>query len=163
MSLVVSMRLKEPQMNRLRRLARRLGRTPSETGALLIEEAMRQAEFGQIVFRDSSAGRQTYLQGSSLAVWEVIDVARHYDMDALRTAGHLHWPVERVTAALNYAEAFPEEIEMAREDNVSYDADSVSRLLPQTIPFSAGEAKKRHQVAAGKRRKPKPRARANKA
>ncbi len=157
MSLVVSMRLKEPQMTRLRRLARRLGRTPSEAGALLIEEALRQTEFGHIVFRDSTAGRQAYLQGSGLAVWEVIDVASHYGMDPIRTARHLHWPDDRVKAALSYANAFPEEIKMAREDNASYDPEAVLRMLPQATVFSAAEKRPRGKSAS--RRKPTPPAR----
>lgn len=153
MSLVVSMRFKESQMNRLRRLARRLGRTPSEAGALLIEESLRQMEFGHIVFRDSPAGRQAYLQGSGLAVWEVMEVARHYGMDAKKTGRHLQWPADRVSAALNYAEAFPEEIEMARQDNAAYGQEVVVRMLPQTTVFSISEAEDRMESAPRRRKK----------
>lgn len=138
MSVVVSMRLKEPLMHRLRRLARRLGRTPSETSALLVEEALRRAEFGFIVFRDSPAGRQAYIEGSGLAAWEVVELASRYDMDAVRTARHLHWPVARVQAALNYAAAYPDEIAAAREDNEAYTFELVSRMLPGAERFSAG-------------------------
>lgn len=130
MSQVLSMRLQEGQMERLRRVARRMGRTLGETGALLVEEALRRAEFGHIEFRDSPVGRQAYVQGSSLAVWEVVRLARDYGMDAARTAEHLEWPEFRVQAALNYAAAYPEEIEAAIEDNAAYDWESVSRMLP---------------------------------
>jgi len=75
-SQVVSMRLKEAQMERLRRAARRLGLTPSETSARLVEEALRRNDFAFLDFRDSPVGRQACLQGSSLAVWEVVLVAR---------------------------------------------------------------------------------------
>ena len=129
MSHVLSMRLRDDQMERLRRLARRLGRTPSETSALLLEESLREAEFAAIEFRDSPAGRQAYITGSGLAVWEVVMVARGYDGDAERTAALLEWPVVKVKAALNYAEAFPEEIATALADNDKGFAE-LKRLLP---------------------------------
>ena len=78
-SQVVSISLQEGQMERLRRLARRLGRTPSETSALLVEEALRHAEFGLLEFRDSPVGRQAYVQGSRLAVWQVAQLANQYE------------------------------------------------------------------------------------
>jgi predicted DNA-binding protein len=130
MSHVVSIRFQDSQMERLRRLARRLGRTPSEAGALLVEEALREAEFGHIDFRNSATGRLAYVKGSSLAVWEVVKLLRSYDMDVTKTARHLEWLPLRVQAALNYANAYPEEIEAAIEDEAS-DFLTLSRLLPQ--------------------------------
>jgi uncharacterized protein (DUF433 family) len=135
MSQVISMRLRDEQVERLRRLARRLGRTPSETGALLVEESLRQAEFGHIEFRPSPLGRQAYVRGSTLAVWEVILVARAFGLDAERTAAHLEWPRFRVQAALNYAAAFPDEVELAIADNAAIGWDELSRQLPQTELF----------------------------
>ncbi len=38
---VVSMRMEESQEERLEKMAQRLGRSPSETGALLVEEGLR--------------------------------------------------------------------------------------------------------------------------
>jgi len=139
MSQVVSMRLKQGQMERLRRVARRLGLTPSETSARLVEEALRRGEFAFIDFRDSAVGRQAYLQGSSLAVWEVVMVAQCYDLDPERTAAHLRWPGVRVRAALNYARAFPEEIDAAIRDNDAVDFEALSRMLPQATQFVAGD------------------------
>lgn len=138
MSQVVSLRLRDEQIERIRRLARRMNRTVSETSALLLEEALRAAEFAFIQFRDSPAGRQAYIQGSSLAVWEVVLVARSYGGDITQTAEHLQWPEIKVHAALNYANAYPEEIEAAIEDNqVSFEA--LSHLIPdaQQLPVPA--------------------------
>lgn len=157
---VVSMRLQDGQVERLRRLSRRLGRTPSETGALLVEEALRRAEFGHIEFRDSAVGRQAYVQGSRLAVWQVVQIARSYGqshgqsygqeagqpdagtletrtLDAGKAADHLGWPAVKVQAALEYAQAFPEEIEAALADNAAFDAETLRRMLPQAQAFSA--------------------------
>jgi hypothetical protein len=129
------MRLQDEQVSRLRRIARSLGRTPSETSALLVEEGLRRSEFAFIDFRNSPVGRQAYVQGSSLAVWEVVLVARSYDMHMEQTAEHLQWQETRVQAALNYGAAFPDEIEAAIEDNASYDLTTLSRMLPQTAQW----------------------------
>ncbi len=114
-----------------------MGRTPSETGALLVDEGLRSAEFGQIEFRNSPVGRQGYIRGSSLAVWEVIMVAKSYDLDLAQTAEHLGWPLYRVKAALNYYNAFPNEIEEAIADNAAFDFEALSRMLPQAERFNA--------------------------
>ena len=137
MSQVISMRLHEQQVERLRRLSRRLGRTPSETSALLVEEALRRTEFASIEFRDSAVGRQAYIQGSSLAVWEVMQVGHHYSLDAQHVADHLAWPLVKVQAALGYAQAFPEEIEAALADNAAFDAQALRRMVPQAEVFMA--------------------------
>lgn len=139
MSQVVSMRLREDQMERLRRMARQLGRSVGETGALLTEEGLRRSEFAFIDFRDSSIGRQAYVQGSRLAVWEVVSIARSYGMDPQRTAEHFHWPLPKVKAAFNYAAAFPEEIETALRDHDALDFAALSRLLPQAEIFHVGD------------------------
>ncbi len=139
MSQVVSMRLKDGQMERLRRVARQLGLTPSETSARLVEESLRRGEFSFIDFRDSAVGRQAYIQASSLAVWEVVMVAQCYALDPERTAAHLRWPIVRVQAALNYARAFPEEIDAAIRDNDAVDFEAISRMLPQATRFVVGE------------------------
>jgi uncharacterized protein (DUF433 family) len=131
------MRLQEDQIERLRRLARRLGRTPSETSTLLVEEALRRAEFAFLDFRDSPVGRQAYIQGSRVAVWEVVQVARSYQMDPARTAEHLRWPVLQVRAALNYAAAYPDEVEAAIRDNEALDFEALTRMLPQAERFVA--------------------------
>lgn len=132
---VMSLRFAPGQMERLQRLARRLGRTPSETTALLVEESLRRSEFAFIDFRDSSAGRQAYVQGTGLAVWEVVLVAREYDLDAQKTAEYLQWTTARVQSALSYAQAFPDEIEVALQDNASYSFERLQRLVPQIRSF----------------------------
>ncbi|MGK7874124.1 MAG: transcriptional regulator [Xenococcaceae cyanobacterium] len=130
MSQVVSTRLAPETAERLKRLARRLGKSPSETGAMLIEESLREAEFAYIEFRNSSVGRQPYMKGSSLAVWEVIIVGQDYNMDEQKVAEHLTRSIEWVRAAFNYAEAYPEEIRLAIEDNRAMNYSALKRILP---------------------------------
>ena len=48
MSKVISTRLTLETEARLQRLACRLGKTPSETGAMSIKESLRQSEFAYI-------------------------------------------------------------------------------------------------------------------
>jgi len=138
-SKVVSMRFAPEQIERLQRVARRMGRTGSEVAALFVEESMRRTEFAFVDFRDSAAGRRACITGSSLAVWEVIMVARSYEMDAAKTAEHLQWPIVKVKAAFNYFEAFREEVQADLDENDSYDFEKAKRLLPsiQLFEFKA--------------------------
>jgi uncharacterized protein (DUF433 family) len=131
MSRVISVRFQDEQVERLRRISRRLGKRPSETVALLVEEALRMSEHPQIDFRDSMAGRQAYVKGSGLAVWEVAMVARDYGGNTEKVAAHLGWPLAWVQAALNYARDYREEIDAALADNDAVDFAALQRLLPQ--------------------------------
>ena len=140
---VVSSRLDPEQEARLSRMARHLGRTPSDTVALLIEEGLRRAEFTFIDFRDSPAGRQACLQGSSLAVWEVVWIAQGYKNDVNKTAGHLELSPVKIQAALHYAKTFPEEIETAVQEHEAGDFESLSRMAPQAEIFPPPPARKR--------------------
>ena len=135
-STVVSLRVSEDQAERLQRKARRLGRSPSETGAILLEESLRRDEFAFIDFRDSALGRQAHIQASRLPVWMVVKMVRAFGGDVQKTADHLHRSPPQIQAALNYAKAFPDEIEAAIKDNDSYDFAKISQMIPQARVFS---------------------------
>src|SRR6516225_4229307 len=100
---VVSMRLPAESGNRLKRMARRHGWTPSDASARLVEEGLRRSEFAFIDFRDSAAGRQACIQGSTLAVWEVMLLVQSHKGSLSAVAKHLQWPKAKVQAAVNYA------------------------------------------------------------
>jgi len=142
-STVISMRLPAESGQRLRRMARRHGWTASDASARLVEEGLRRSEFAFIDFRDSAAGRQACIQGSTLAVWEVMLLVRSHAGDAAAAARHLKWPQMKVQAAVHYAEAFPEEIGEAIADNDAMDFAALKRMLPRTTEFVAGRAAKR--------------------
>jgi len=142
-SMVLSMRLPTESGQRLKRMANRHGWTPSDTSARLIEEGLRRSEFAFIDFRDSSAGRQAYLQGSTLAVWEIMLLLRSYRGNITAVAKHLRWPEGKVRAAVNYAEAFPQEIEAAMAENDSADFQRLKRMLPQAKEFVATKPARR--------------------
>ena len=130
-SLVLSMRLPVESGKRLKRMANRHGWTPSDASAHLVEEGLRRCEFAFIDFRDSSAGRQAYVQGSTLAVWEVMLLLRSYGQNVSAVGKHLRWPEAKVQAALNYAEAFREEIQEAIAENEAVEFATLKRMLPQ--------------------------------
>jgi hypothetical protein len=142
--MVISMRLPLKSGQRLRRMATRHGWTTSDASARLVEEGLRRSEFAFIDFRDSAAGRQACLQGSSLAVWEIIMLARNYKNDVTRLAAHLRWPEAKVQAAFNYFKAFPDEINHAIAENEAMDFESLSRMLPQAKEFVVREPAGKH-------------------
>lgn len=150
-SAVISMRLPASSRERLKRLARRHGWTPSDTSARLVEEGLRRSEFAFIDFRDSAVGRQAYIQGSSLAVWEVMMLMRSYRDDENAVAQHLEWPLVKVAAACNYAKAFPEEIREALSEQDAMTFDSIKQMLPQIELFRAGKATRRSNAKASAR------------
>ncbi len=142
-SIVVSMRLPAKSSKRLKQLAHRHGWTPSDTSARLVEEGLRRSEFAFIDFRDSPAGRQAYVQGSSLAVWEVALLLRSYRGKAGAVARHLEWPEAKVSAAASYAQAFPDEIRAALSENSATSVEVLKRMLPQTTDFAVRTHRKR--------------------
>lgn len=142
-STVISMRLPEASGIRLRRMARRHGWTPSDASARLVEEGLRRSEFAFIDFRESAAGRQAYIQGSSLAVWEAMLLYRTYKNDVEAVARHLDWPAIKVHAAVNYAEGFPGEIDEALAENEASSFAKIKRMLPQAVEFHAGKTARR--------------------
>jgi len=136
-SVVVSMRLPEESGRRLKRLAKRHGWSASDASARLVEEGLRRSEFALIDFRDSPVGRQAYIQGSSLAVWEVMMIVRAYKGNTKRAADHLEWPEAKVLAAVHYTEAFPKEIDEALAENEAMDFEALKRLIPDLHEFRA--------------------------
>ena len=141
-STVISMRLPLESGKRLRRMANRHGWTPSDASARLVEEGLRRSEFAFIDFRDSPAGRQACIQGSTLAVWEVLLLVRSYKADVPAAARHLRWPEAKVQAAVNYGEAFPQEIEEAISENEAMDLMALKRMLPQASEWAPRKTSK---------------------
>ena len=142
-SIVISMRLPPESSKRLKRMAARHGWTPSDASARLVEEGLRRQDFAFIDFRDSAVGRQAYIQGSSLAVWEVAMLLRAYSQDVAAVAKHLCWPEVKVQAAQNYAKAFHDEIGRALAENDAMDFESLRRMLPQAVQITLkGPAKR---------------------
>ncbi len=76
-----------------------------------------EEEFPGIGFRDSVGGREAYVLGHRVAVWEVIDVYKEAKSIAT-VAEHFGWPDYLVECALAYSREFPREIADQRRAEV---------------------------------------------
>ena len=111
--------------------------TPAE---IVVEEWLRQNRFALIEFRGFSGERHACIKGR-LQVWQVIEVARGYNMDARKTAEHLELSPEQVESAFQYYHAYPSEVEQALNENkVGY--ERLKQMLPrmERITVSLNEA-----------------------
>lgn len=131
MSKTMSLRLTAEQLAAVEKWRRRFNqRSTSATLQLLLEEKLREEEYSAITFGDSAAGRQAYVAGTGLAVWEVVMVARAYDQDVGMTAEHLEVPERLIRAALTYAANFPDEVGAQLAENDDMDFEALKRILP---------------------------------
>jgi len=94
--------------------ARAAKTSKSDLVARYVMEKSIETEFPGISFRDSLFGREAYLTGHRVAVWEVLAVYEEA-RSVQKTAEHFHWPTVLVKRALAYAKAFREEIRTSRE------------------------------------------------
>src|SRR5205085_9963886 len=80
----------------------RLARTSkSDLVARYVMEKSIETEFPGIAFRDSIAGREAYLAGHRVSVWEVL-VVHDETRSIAKTAEHFHWPLILVKRCLAY-------------------------------------------------------------
>jgi len=128
----IDIEMPDEQAARLDRFAMSVRKSPREATAQLIEEGLRHAEFPAVEFRDSDSGRQAYVVGSSLAVWEVVMTDESYGRSAEQTAAHLRWPLTRVEPVLAYARTYQQEIAAALQENRSVSPANLQRLLPNS-------------------------------
>src|SRR5437899_12523428 len=89
--------------------ARAAKTSKSDLVARYVIEKSLETEFPGISFRDSISGREAYVTGHRVAVWEVVAVHSE-TKSAAKTADHFHWPRVLVTRALTYAKAFSEHV-----------------------------------------------------
>jgi len=98
--------------------ARAARTSKSDLVARYVIEKSLETEFPGISFRGSLSGREAYLTGHRVAVWEVVAVYEE-TRSVEKTAGHFRWPRVLVRRALAYAKAFPEKIHTARDEESS--------------------------------------------
>jgi len=94
--------------------ARAARTSKSDLVARYVIEKSLETEFPGISFRDSLSGREAYLTGHRVAVWEVLAVYEE-TKSVDKAARHFQWPRVLVKRALAYAKAFPEEVTGARD------------------------------------------------
>jgi uncharacterized protein (DUF433 family) len=116
-TIVQSCRIEADHAALLSRQAKRRHLEVSTLSSLYLKEKALEEEFPGIGFRDSLGGREAYVLGHRLAVWEVVDVY-HQSKTIAKTAAHFRWPPALVRCALAYAKAYPNEIAQQREAEV---------------------------------------------
>jgi hypothetical protein len=112
-TVVQSCRIEAGHAALLARQAKRRHLEVSTLSSLYLREKALEEEFPGIGFRDAAGGREAYVPGHRVAVWEVVEVLREAKT-IIRTAGHFRWPASLVRCALAYAKAFPREIAQQR-------------------------------------------------
>jgi hypothetical protein len=144
MSQTITLRVPDSVADWVKSWARRSGRSVNDIGAMLLEEAKRVSEFADIEFNTFAGERHACVKGH-LQVWQTIEVAQRLDMDPARLAEYFDWPAWRAQAALNYYEAFPEEIDVAIAENQSVGYEKLKRMFPHMrlteVSFSNPEEK----------------------
>ena len=113
-TIVQSCRIEEDHAVLLSRQAKRRHLEVSTLSSLYLKEKALEEEFPGIGFRDSVGGREAYVQGHRVAVWEVVEVQREAKTVA-KMADHFRWTPALVRCALAYAKAFPKEILQQRD------------------------------------------------
>ena len=113
-TVVQSCRIEADHAALLARQARRRHLEVSTLSSLYLKEKALEEEYPGIGFRDSIGGREAYLLGHRVAVWEVMDVYQEAKTIA-KAADHFRWPPALVRCALAYAKAYPKEIAQQRE------------------------------------------------
>src|SRR5918998_4971262 len=98
--------------------ARAARTSKSDLVARYVIEKSIESEFPGISFRDSLSGREAYLTGHRVAVWEVLAVYEE-TKSIEQTASHFRWPRVLVQRALAYAKAFPDEVLTARDEEAA--------------------------------------------
>jgi uncharacterized protein (DUF433 family) len=116
-TVVQSCRIEADHAALLSRQAKRRHLEVSTLSSLYLKEKALEEEFPGIGFRDSAGGREAYVLGHRVAVWEV--AALHDEAKTIaRTAGHFRWTPALVRCALAYVRAYPKEIAQQREAEV---------------------------------------------
>lgn len=110
---VQSCRIEEVHAALLARQAKRRHLEVSTLSSLYLKEKALEEEFPGIGFRDGGGGREAYVLGHRVAVWEVMDVLSQMKTIS-KAAAHFRWPPALVRCAAAFAKTFPADIEQQR-------------------------------------------------
>jgi len=125
-------------VERVRRQAAEQGR--SERGLIeeMLEESIRARRFPGIAFRGGPTGRRAWVLGTPFDVWEMVELYRGKGRERLIEEHGVSG--ERLDLALDYYEAYPEEIDRRLATNARTPAEW-HRLSPTAIPPPPPEEK----------------------
>lgn len=101
-------RLPRDVSEQLRRFAERRRISTSAAAAQLLNEALRMERFPGISFRWTAIGRQPFVTGTGMMVWELHHVWLDHRRDVARVLrNYPHLKAPQVNAAAAYAREFP--------------------------------------------------------
>ena len=112
-TIVQSCRIGEEHATLLSRQVKRRNLEVSTLSSLYLKEKALEEEFPGIGFRDSVDGREAFVLGHRVAVWEVVPV-HVQTKTVVKNAAYFRWPPSLVRSALAYAAAHPTEVERQR-------------------------------------------------
>lgn len=107
----VSLRIEEPVVEGLDRLAEQTGMSRNALAERYLAEGQKMDEFPQIYFRRGELGRRAALLGTRLDVWQVMETVRNHGNSVEDAADYLGLPAERVRAAVRYYAANRAEVD----------------------------------------------------
>jgi uncharacterized protein (DUF433 family) len=113
-----SCQLEKESADLLERQAKRRKLEVATLSSIYLKEKAREEEFPGIGFRDTWCGREAYIVGHRVAVWEVLDVYKEAKSVAA-TADYYRWPEHLIESALAYAKSFPLEVAAERAAEVT--------------------------------------------
>ena len=116
-TVVQSCRIDKRHAALLSRQAKRRHLEVSTLSSLYLKEKALEEEYPGVGFRDSIGGREAYVLGHRVGVWEVADIYRETKTVA-KTARHFRWPPALVRCALAFAEGFAAEVEQQRRAEI---------------------------------------------
>lgn len=105
-------------MDRIDRLAHRIGESRNAMAERYLAEGVRRDEFPEIDFRNGALGRRATLAGTRLDVWQVIETVRDHANSAEAAAAYLELPIHKVRAAVRYYAMHREEIDLITEREI---------------------------------------------
>lgn len=107
----VSVRITAAEKRSLEADALRKGIPTATVAASYIAEGVRRSRFPAVEFRNGSPGRVAYLAGTRWPVWLIVQLVEDYSDNVEAAAKHMNRPPALIQMALDYAAAYPEEID----------------------------------------------------
>jgi uncharacterized protein (DUF433 family) len=116
-TVVQSCRIDQEHAALIARQAKRRQLEASTLSSLYLKEKAIEEEYPGVGFRDAAGGREAFVLGHRVAVWEVVDVLREAKTIA-KVASYFRWPPALVRSALAFARAFPADVEKQRSAEI---------------------------------------------
>jgi uncharacterized protein (DUF433 family) len=119
-----SFRIKEPILREIERI--RKNRPANALANELLEEALKMRRCPGVIFSEGVTGRRARIAGTGVEVWEIIYEYQitGNNIDALRQALP-HLTERQLISALNYYQAYTEEIDELIQSNEAITPESV--------------------------------------